>query len=110
MIRDVRTPKKRRSNLTVGKTFNIKSNNAKDKNGMTFKLTDITENSADLEYTVGEKVQKMTLKLVKDGSKLHERLCKAYVESDNSKIENSSQPVEEPAERPARSSRRSRRR
>ena len=110
VIRDVRTPKKRRSNLMVGKTFTLKSNNAKDKNGMLFKLTDVTEKSAELEYTVGEKVQKTTLNLVKDGSKLLERLNKAYVESDNSKMDNSNQPAEEPAERPARPSRRSRRR
>ena len=109
VIRDVRTPKKRRSNLTVGRTFKIKNNTA-DKSGMAFKIVDITEKSAEFEYSIGNKVNKLTLDLVKDGSTLHERLKKAYVESDNSKL-NSSQPVDEPVERPNnRSNRRSRRR
>ena len=109
VIRDVSTPKKRRSNLTVGRTFQIKNNTA-DKSGMAFKIVDITEKSAEFEYSIGNKVNKLTLDLVKDGSTLHERLKKAYVESDNSKL-NSSQPVDEPVERPNnRSNRRSRRR
>lgn len=108
-IRDIRTPKKRRSNLTVGKTFMLK-NTPKDKSGVMFKLTKVTENSADFEYSTGKTFKPMTLKLVETGSKQHEHFKKAYVESDTSRLNNNNQPAEEPAERPTRSNRRSRRR
>ena len=107
VIRDVRTPKKVRKDLTVGRTFTVK-NKSKDKGGVLFKLTKVTENSAELEYSANGGVRQIKLDLVKSGSNLYERFAKAYVETDNSKLNNSNQPVEMPDERikPPRRSRR----
>ena len=109
VIRNVRTPNKRRSNLTVGKTFTLKT--ANDPNGVVFKIVAVTDKSVDIEYTTGKATRKMTLALVEAGSVLHNRFQKAYVKTDASKT-NTPQVEDEQPQRPQqrrRSNRSSRR-
>ena len=104
-FRDVRT-NKRRSNMTVGKTFTVKSE--KDNNGILFELVKITDKSVDLKYTLNNKPATVTMELIKEGSTLHERLKKAYVRESVQNNNNDPQPEEQTA--PRRNRRSSRRR
>lgn len=106
VIRDVRFPNKRKSNLTAGKVFKVKVNNA-DKDGVSFKVLAVNERSVDLEYVLDKTPRKMTLELVKQDDAKYDRFKKSYVKGDAGKSEQ--QPVEEQPQ-PSRRSNRSRRR
>ncbi len=107
VIRDVRTPNKRRSNLTVGREFKLK-NNITGKDTVNFKVVAVAEKTVDLEYMLDKTPCKITLELVKPGSIKYERFKKAYVKSDANKTDRVQPDEEQP--QPRRRSVRSRRR
>ena len=106
-IRDIRNPNIRRRsmiNLVAGNSFTIKSSSKEKGGNVTFKLKNVANKTAELEYTLDNKVNNLTLELIDSKSALYERIKKAYVKEDANK--NSQQAPEEPAKRGRRSSRR----